>query len=224
MKNFLTKNKIYLVGILCGVLLVFVFSELTTQKRLSNFNQTLDQQIAEHLKELSALAMAIGQATGNDEANSLFPTCPSGENSEYENLLSRLDSGLSQTELSRLEVVFANCAGVVAGRRLSLAYQLDRHTQALADFVMLEVANKAKTIDLEQLAKWQELAATEQKIGRELSEVTVLQKQIILALKSGLAKESEEVDGLRVDAHNLLAVMAEDIAVAAELRAELIKE
>lgn len=224
MKNFLTENKIYLVGILCGILLVFVVSELTAQKRLSNFNQTLDQQIAKHLEELSVLATAIGQTTGNDEANSLFPACPSGENGEYENLLSRLDNGLSQAELSRLEVVFANCAGTVAGRRLSLAYQLDRHTQALADLAKLEAVNKAKTIDLAQLVKWQELSTTEQKIGSELSEVTNLQKQIILALKSGLAKESEEVDGLRVDAHNLLAVMAEDIAVAAELRAELIKE
>lgn len=224
MKNFLTKNKIYLVGILCGVLLVFVFSELTVQKRLSNLNQTIDRQNAEHLKELSALATAIGQTTGNDVSNALFPACPSGENSEYENLLSRLDNGLSQAELGRLEVVFANCAGTVAGRRLSLAYQLDYHTQALADLAKLEVANKAKSIDLEQLAKWQELSATEQKIGKELSEVTNLQKQIILALKSGLVKESEEVDGLRIEAHNLLAVMAEDIAVAAELRAGLIKE
>jgi len=222
MKNFYLKNKALILGVLFGLVLIYSLSTLIVENKLSVLKVSLDNEIEREVEILSELAVTTGKGGFNLEAETIINDCRSDERGKFETLLSSLDSGLSQTELSSLNDLFSSCGYVFANRRTSMQMQMDREFNFLNDLV----ENRKLVADFDEnsinLSKWQELITTEKEINANFQNMVSVQKEIIDLLLSKKASDSDEVQSALVKAQELKGALNTATERASSIRSTLI--
>lgn len=222
MGNFYLKNKALIFRTLFGLVLIYSLSALIVENKLSVLKVGLDNEIEREIEILSELAVTTGKGGFNLEAETIINDCRSDERGKFETLLSSLDSGLSQTELSSLNDLFSSCGYVFANRRTSMQMQMEREFNFLNDLV----ENRKLVGDFDEnsinLSKWQELITTEKEINANFQNMVSVQKEIIDLLLSKKASDSDEVQSALVKAQELKGALNTATERASSIRSTLI--
>jgi hypothetical protein len=222
MGNFYLKNKALIFRTLFGLVLIYSLSALIVENKLSVLKVGLDNEIEREIEILSELAVTTGKGGFNLEAETIINDCRSDERGKFETLLSSLDSGLSQTELSSLNDLFSSCGYVFANRRTSMQMQMEREFNFLNDLV----ENRKLVGDFDEnsinLSKWQELITTEKEINANFQNMVSVQKEIIDLLLSKKASDSDEVQSALVKAQELKGTLNTATERASSIRSTLI--
>lgn len=222
MKNFLTNNKTFILGILFGALIVFVTSYFVVEKRLQEYKMILDTQINTQIRSLGDLAIITGKGASNERADTLVKECKVEERSEFEALLASLNSELNQRELNRLTNLFGNCGHVFANRRTSMFLQMQDEFDTLENLV--EMRKKIDDFSEESInyTKWKELVNNEREISNIFQDMVRVQSDIIQVLLSGKNINSEEVNELLKEVQEIKVKLNEATEKASSIRVVLI--
>ncbi|USN87832.1 MAG: hypothetical protein H6779_00075 [Candidatus Nomurabacteria bacterium] len=224
MTNFFRKNGIYVAGVLVGIFVVLVSAQAITNQKLSSLRYHIDNEITLQTAKVENLAKLIGNGKSNAKAEALVKACASADNDLYENLLSKLDNGLGQSDLKTLNSLFDECGYVYANRRADMVYQFEYEVNNLLFLVQERNYFDGEKVGLlDNSLKWNELLLIEDNIRDNFLELVVIQKHIITTLLAGETKDSYAVQALREDAEEVRTNLSESTKKASTLRSELIK-
>jgi hypothetical protein len=215
------KNQI-VIGVIAGLVIVFLVSSFVVEKRLQDVRIMLDEKISAQEVSVSEMALTFSQGGVSAEAVSIIPDCTSDQITEYDNLLSSLDKGLARQSLMELDVLFKQCGNIAAARRAVMSLQLVSEIEML-DLLVSErkALGKYENPNLD-IAKWNDLAEKETQISESFSQLVSEQGKIITALMEDIPATSVTVENIRATAQKVRESLNAVTADAYDLRAELI--
>lgn len=195
--NWAQKNKSLLFGILVGAILVYLIADLTTERKLSSLQLSLDTAIDESFTETVKLVELIGQGIITDESKVIIADCKAEERTSFEEKLNRLDVGLSKSDLQVIDTLFSRCAPVQPVRRSLMVMDLSTKIQTLEGLVEQRKQVSEYTKYDEAIINLKHLLINEQKISEVSFALVYLQREIIDLLMSGKSVNSDEANKLK---------------------------
>lgn len=195
--NWVRKNKSLIFGILVGAILVYLIADLTTEKKLSNLQLSLDTAIDESYQETVKQVELIGQGILTDESKAIIADCKVEERTSFEEKLNRLDVGLSKSDLQVIDTLFSRCAPVQPVRRSLMVMDLSTKIQTLEGLVQQRKQVSEYTKYDGAIVNLKLLLANEQKISEVSFALVYLQREIIDLLMSGKSVSSDEANKLK---------------------------
>lgn len=221
MKNFILKNRQLISGVVFGVLAIILITSLIVEKRLSNLQDSIEDNLVISANELMTLADAISRGEVNGLAVKVMPDCSAAERVQFEGRLGRLNEGLSNTELKELDNLFSRCAPVSVIRRSAMVAQFESEFKNLSVQVkQRKMLGEYSDYD-EQLKTWGDLLETEKSIVDLSFESVNLQYEIILQLLSGLNVDSDSANELKNRGQSIRTELGRLVSESIELRERL---
>lgn len=215
------KNKQIIIGAVTGMAIVFIFSTLVIEKRLSDTLKASAEIVSAQEETTVTLAkdIAAGKAPELARNHGVITDCPFDESQKYDQLLSSLDTGLSQPELLALENLFNQCGSIPAVSRAFMTYLLEQEVETLAKLMEQHLLLGEDLTTKINLTAWRELAVKEKEINVEFYALVVLQGKIIDALQ---AETQGNIDSIQREVQEVQQKYASAIVRASELRSTLI--
>ena len=209
-------------GLVVGLLVVYVSASVVVEKRMYDVRLHVDTKYEVQKEEVKATAKLLSQGAANDAIAQVVPECPSGEISQYDELLSSLDKGLARPDLEALETLFNRCGSVTSGRRAGMALLLEKEVEVLT---LLSEQKKVlgSEVDGDMVSDWQTLAQKEKEISKLFSQLVLAQGAIIAALLDNVAPTEMAVENIRAGAQKVREDLNVLTGEASALRATLIK-
>lgn len=221
MKNFLLKNRQLISGVLFGVLAIFLVTSMIVDKRLSNVQHSIEDNLVISANELMTLATAISRGEVNGLALKVMPDCSAAERVQFEARLGRLNEGLNNAELKELDTLFSRCAPVSVIQRSAMVAQFESEFKNFsAQVKQRKMLGEYGDYD-EQLKTWSELLKTEKSIVDLSFESVNLQYEIILQLLSGLRVDSDSANELKNRGQSIRTELGRLVSESIELRERL---
>lgn len=191
--NASTTLPIILTTILLIGLVWFLSTTIITQ-RTADLVNTIELQLTEQ----RSLMLSIAETTARNGADSvteqIVQDCSMNERTRFDELLSRLDQGLSNDELVELERLFGRCGSFYAERKLAMSSRLERelaqYKAYVAQLTAITGEDRSETL---LITSWERLVTQEQQLSQEFAKLVVKQYEIISALLAGRTRESEEI-------------------------------
>lgn len=189
------KRKQMIIGVLTGVILVFIFSALVVEKRLSDARSAVSTAFLEQEAEVKDIAQLIADGRSVEFARSqeVITACQNEASQQYDQLLSSLDRGLSAQELLTLKNLFNQCGSIPAISRAFVVFVLEQEVDTLdmlyAEQAFLGMDEKEEA----PIAIWRELITKEKEINTQFHALVALQGKIIEALQSGAVGDIETI-------------------------------
>ncbi len=194
MHTTLIKKYKYIIIAALGVLAAYVLVMAGVELRLSELRLQTQLIITEHETQLATIAEITARNGADATTERMIRDCTIAERTRFDELLVRLDSGLSRVELTELERLFGRCGNFFAERKAVMVARLAREIEIYEEFVRqlgnLTGADESETY---QVPEWKELASLEQKQSELFSELVSQQDLIISNLLSGKSPDSEEI-------------------------------
>lgn len=214
------KNQI-IAGLVVGMLVIYLVSNLIVDKRLESLRLDLDNKIQEHTLVAEGMVKQFSSGGVTNEAVSIAQDCPVADTNEYDTLLSSLDGGLQRTDLNRLDVLFKQCGHIASTRRAVMAIQFNAEVNLLSHLV--EQRNMLGKYDIEKsnIEKWESLAGKEIEIGNSFGRLVNEQGRIISALVENVSPTSITVENIRASAQSVRESLNSVTSEAFKLRSEL---
>ncbi|MCA9360566.1 hypothetical protein KC730_01600, partial [Candidatus Kaiserbacteria bacterium] len=155
---------------------------------------------------------------------SIVKDCSINERLQFEELLGKLDSKLSQAQLVELERLFGRCGAFFSERKSVMVAKLVREVEILNNYVtqLNVILNDENDSDEFLLETWTELAIEEKKRSDQLAELVQLQDKIITALLNGKSVQSTEILGIMQTVKEVQENLTLSNIKATEARAKLI--
>ena len=214
------KNALFL-GILFGVIAVYGLASTIATHRTQAAQVLLQEEITRLESEAVKVAAAINKNETMYGVDQLLSNCSVEDRSDFETLLSRLESGLSKAELSNLSQFFDRCAAVSAQKRTILTIYLENIVKSLSVAIEARKSlSKYEEMDT-RLMRYQELLQAEKVINTQLFTLVDLQAEIITSLQTGVGVVSKEADLLRSKGGTIQSEIAAKTEIANLLRKEL---
>ena len=221
MNKNITERKSFFYGLAFGLVFISIVSMLVVDKRLSGFESSLNSDIENQVSVLRELAITTSKGASNTQAETLIGECSNDERVEFENLLSKLDSGLSINNLTKLNTLFGYCGHVFADRRMSMYFQMEREFNELEYLVTKKTIIKDNDDNSVDLEKWRKLLDSERNVSKIFQEMVDVQEQIIDTLLAGKTTNSEEVQALLKKAQEIKNALNVATEEASKNRSEL---
>lgn len=221
MKSFYRDNKQVIIGVLAGVLLVYLTAGLVVSNKLSSLENYLDTKISDQETKLNQLAAIAGRGGSNEFTENYVKDCPAEERKKFDNLLSSLDTELSFADLRELDNLFVFCGSVYADRRASMVAQLKQEVEVLDVYVTERELLDDDYKENSPIPKWNELLAGEEEIKDLFYEQVGIQNEIIKMLLSGKAVNSSKVTELQDKAGQVQGKLSSATEKTSGLRSEL---
>ncbi|MEN9920311.1 MAG: hypothetical protein RL538_204 [Candidatus Parcubacteria bacterium] len=213
----------YALGLGLLILACVCTIQLVVQERLSNLEETLLTQIHEQEELLTAIAKATAINGVDTSTEGIISDCSVSERSEFDVLLGRLDSGLSQTELTKLDRLFGRCGDFFAERKSLMVARLAREVMIYADLVeQLGVVTSTDESETFKVESWRTLADEEAKQAELFASLVNVQDSIIAALLSGKSPKSEEIKTILREAQETQGMLIVTSKQAASVRDTLL--
>lgn len=216
------KNNQIIIGIIAGLVIVFIASSFVVEKRLQDARTNLDDKISSQEAKAVEMALIFSQGGITSEAANIVPECTNAEATQYDDLLSSLDKGLSRQSLEQLSILFKQCGNTVASRRAIMSLQLSKEVELLGFLVSERQSLGGYDEPALDIEKWNELVAMESEISHSFSQLVVEQGRIITALMENIPATSVTVENIRSTAQKVRESLNSVTAEAYELRAELV--
>jgi hypothetical protein len=141
-------------------------------------------------------------------ADSIISNCPSNDLASYNQLLGRLNEGLSTAELARLDRDFGRCGYRNYQRRAILVLQFEAQLQVLQQQLQLLALTGTQSDSEERVVSWDELLTAEQSLTLQFRRLTELQDQIIQSLLLGADIGSPEIEEILLEVKQTRDAMA----------------
>jgi hypothetical protein len=188
----INKKSAFLLGfglVVIVVLVAFIITELRT----SSYESQLRAAVADQNAFLVTVAELTARNAADSVTESIVQDCPVGERVRFDLLLGSLDQGLTQTELTELDALFASCGSFFAERKAVMVARLQREIEILEGYNRLYEQFADSDAIAEQMEGWRELLEGEQMQSVLISELVRLQKDIIDELLAGRNATSPEI-------------------------------
>jgi hypothetical protein len=215
-------KKHLLIGVITAIIGIIAVSGVVVEKRLSDLRDHLEARILEQSTVVSGVATALAQNITSPEFTKIVPECSVEESTVYDTLLSSLDKGLSPVELSKLDVLFDKCGGVVAARRVGMSLTLANETSLLKELTAERVLlgdYKSEEAKVEQFVK---LSETENEISQQFMKLVQAQGQIIAALQANIPSTAVSLESIRSEAQVVREELERLTVEVSKLRGELL--
>ncbi len=218
------KQKGIIFGIIAGVLILYIFSNLSVNKKINYINQSLVEKINTELKETRDTAQLVIRNDVNEQVESfLVNSCSNTDKIKYEQLLSSLNGELSNSSLQELNQLFNYCGYRDVEKRSLMTLQLKQSVDKLALFNTLgkETLGKDLVSDLED---WQSFLKKEEEVNKNFIKLVEIQREIILSLLNGEKNDSLILEGLKQRAGEIRGEMDLATVAISELQTKLFKD
>lgn len=191
------KQRGLILGVIVGILIIYLFSNLTVNKKLNYINDNLNSLISEELENTKDLAkIVVRNGTNEQTKNFLIRACSSEETANYEELLSNINKELSHSSLQELNQLFNHCGYYDIEKRSLMTFQLRQSVEKLELFNHLGQGALKKDLVV-NLTDWQTFLNKEEEINKSFIKLAEIQREIIIALLNGEKNGSVILEGLR---------------------------
>lgn len=215
----------YKYALVLGLLLVgaAVAVQLIVKERLEDLTATIQVQIGEQQTLLTGIAQATARNGADATTESIIKDCSVSERNEFDDLLGKLDKGLSVTELTTLERLFGRCGNFFAQRKSVMVARLTREIDVYAALVdQLETLVGEEEVEVYKVETWRQLADEERKLSEHFAELVVIQDDIITTLLDGKSAQSDEIKTILTKAQETQGMLIVTSKQAAAIRESLI--
>lgn len=211
-------NKQVTIGVVTGIILVFVFSSLVIEKRLSDTRAAFSVAAADQVQKVKDVAKDLGEGKAVEfaKSNSVITDCTSEEGQKYDALLSALDTGLSNAELETLKNLFNHCGAIPAASRSFMVYALEQEVETLGFIISQQ--EKLGAVDESNLADLRNLVNKEKEVNTQFYALIAIQGKIIDTLQSN----NGDIETIKSEAQMVQQKYAAAIADASNLRSTLV--
>lgn len=214
-------RKELIVGVLLGVVIIYVAVNFVVEKRLSAVDFETEAKLLEVSDRSVELSKLLAQGAATVAVSQMVPDCPVEDMVAYDSLLSSLDKGLSYADTVKLSELFSSCGDVAAKRRSVMTLLLAEQVEEMQNLADVRSVAKLETISGVDIAKWQELAKKETQISELFVRLVTAQESIIVALTKGVPATSITVENIRSSAQKLREEMITLTNEVVTLRTEL---
>ena len=194
------RTKLYYgVAVLAGCFVAYVVIQAAISARLQSVTSLLTVDLQKAEEALRTIAATTARLGVDQTADTIISNCPSSDLASYNQLLGRLNQGLSPIELQQLDRDFGRCGYRNDQRRAILVLQFESQVQMAEQQIALhELAGGSSPFE-ERLSLWQELLQAEQALTMQFRRLTELQDQIIQTLLLGAAAGSPEIEEILLE-------------------------
>ena len=221
LKKHKTLNRV-LAGFLCVVVL-YTLATVLMQLRLKNLREQIVLQISKQQTLLVGVAETTARNGADVVTESIIKDCSVVERTEFDDLLGRLDKGLSKTELVKLESLFSRCGSFYAERKSLMVSRLAREVEVYITHVeQLETLSNNSVFETYKIDAWKQLVEQERTQSEFFSSLVTQQDTIISTLMSGSRADSVEMKAVLKKAQETQESLIATNRQAAGTRATLI--
>lgn len=176
------------------IVLVYALALAVSSMKFATAKQNLETQLAEQKSLLISLAEITARNGTDSVTDSIIKDCAVAQRTEFDALLGSLDQGLSQEDLFKLERLFGRCGSFYSEKKALLTARLNREVEIHATFVdQLDILNQHSKTKEYKVEEWKTIASLEQKQSSLFIELVSLQSEIIQALISDNAPDSQKI-------------------------------
>lgn len=212
-----------IIAFLLGILVVYFVASLVVNQRLNELQLQTQLLISEQEVLLAAIAQTVSRNGADEITEKIISDCNLAERIRFDELLSSLDRGLNQTQLTELERLFGRCGNFFAERKSIMAARLEREIEVYEMFVrQLDNITQDDSLDTYQIDVWNNLAELETKQSQLFFELVAVQDRIITLLLDGNSPNSEEVQLTLQEANELQQTLIVTNAQASNVRSTLV--
>jgi len=220
-KNHKTLSRVLTV-FLCLVVL-YTLATVLMQLRLKNLREQIVLQISKQQTLLVGVAETTARNGADVVTESIIKDCTVSERTEFDDLLSRLDKGLSRTELTKLDVLFDRCGSFYAQRKALMVSRLGREVEVyITQVEQLKTLTSSSVFETYKVDAWKQLVEQESVQSELFSSLVTQQDTIISTLISGTRTESVEMKAILQEAKETQESLLMTNRQAADTRATLI--
>ena len=189
--EYLKKNW-YVIAL--ALVLIYALSMGIVDRRLQSYEQTVSAQISEQKTLLATIAEAMARGGADSVTESIVRDCTLSERASFDNLLGKLNDGLSYSQLVELERLFGRCGSFYSERKSVMVARFAREIGVYETYVKQLGAVEGQDLsDKYGVTDWLALATEEQKQNELFSELVQLQEKIINTLIEGYSATSPEI-------------------------------
>ncbi|MEY2664976.1 MAG: hypothetical protein RLZZ480_81 [Candidatus Parcubacteria bacterium] len=207
------------------IIVAYVAALFIARVRLETFREQAQAAVTEQQAVLVEIAEITGRNGGDESADVIVHDCAVDERVAFDDLLGRLNDGLSQSDLTKLDRLFGRCGTFHAERKALMVARLERELEVFTTFVD---GLAALTVEDEQkkymLATWRELVEEEKKQSALYTSLVTEQDKIITTLLSGKRAESAEMKAVLEEARETRESLLMSNQQAAILRGEIMPQ
>jgi hypothetical protein len=220
-RQWFTKQTI--VAALFGIFIIYFSATAIVDSRLREYEQLIRVQIADQQSALVAIAEVTARNGADAITEAIVRDCPVSERTEFDELLGRLNNGLSTQELTSLERLFGRCGTFYSERKSIMVSRLSREIEIYKTYV--EQLSAIKDSDLATafaVPSWEALAKEEQKQGDLFGRLVSVQDQIIVTLLAGNRADSDEIQEILQEAKEIQETLVVANKQASTIRSLLV--
>lgn len=197
-----------ILAVLAGCVAAYMIIQAAVSARQQSVVVVLQDEIQKTEATLQTIAATTARLGADPVADSIISNCPSNDLASYNQLLGRLNEGLSTPELTRLDRDFGRCGYRNFQRRSILVLQFESKMQLMQQHMALLELTGTRSDVVERLSAWEELLVAEQSLTLQFRRLTELQDQIIQALLLGSSIGSSEIEEILLEVKQTRDAMA----------------
>jgi hypothetical protein len=220
--KFITEHKYLFIGIMIGAALVYLLAQVTTERKLSELQISLESSIENGVASTTELAKIIGEGKLTKTAEVIVTDCTAEERIVFEAKLAELDMGLPASELKLVDTLFSRCAPVQSIRRTLMVMDFVRQLEALDTLVVQRKQIGTFTKYDALLIDTRTLANHEERITQLSLDLVYLQREIIDMLITGGLVNSSKATELKERGYSLRTDLIKEAEDAAVVRARIL--
>jgi len=191
-QNWFTSRNIFLT--LLAVSILYFIINVLVDNRFDEIAQNTRKEVNDQQLLLTKITETMSRNGADSVVESIVIDCSVVERTEFDRLLSRLDSGLSRAQLIELERLFGRCGAFYSERKAVMASRLSREIDVYETFVnQLSLVTDSDLSEQYRLELWKSLSEQELKQSELSSELVNLQDKIIVTLLEGKSATSPEI-------------------------------
>lgn len=206
------------VAVLCG----YIVAERVVKSRLAEVVALSQVEIAKQLATVASVSEVMASGGVDSVTESVIKDCPASERNRFDELLSRLNGGLSRPELQELSRLYDRCASYFARRKAVMAARLEREVEVyelLTNRYFLLTASQSD--ESFQIVEWMELVTLEKSQSEVFERLVSMQGSIISELLLGRTADSTELTNLLKEVNETQQMQAYNVLQMTELRKKL---
>lgn len=204
-------------------LLSYVLIVIIVEEKLEDLHNQVEVQIKDQQSLLATIAETTARNGADTITEAIVRDCSLVERTSFDDLLERLDKGLSTSELTVLERLFGRCGSFYSERKAVMVARLSREIEVYGSYVeQLKAISNKKTVDSYQVETWQHLAQVEKTQSAQFAALVAQQEKIIATLLSGKSATSPEIKSILIEVKETQQTLTSSNAEAATIRTELL--
>lgn len=213
----------YLIFVIIVAIFSWIAIDVVIKEKLEDLESTIKLQVSEQESLLATIAETTARNGADEVTESVVKDCSVNERTEFDTLLGKLDRGLSNADLTKLERLYGRCGSFFAERKAVMVSRLEREFEVYEAYLtQLGTISDKNTLESYKLEDWRALVAEEKKQSELFTTLVGDQDRIIKTLLGGKTTDSPEIKEILTDVKATQELLLLANRQAADLRTELV--